>query len=201
MERSEYADLLECEIECEEISEDCVIDWLAENNYLDALILEYKIQAPRWKRSETVFRSYPSLKKLQDGQRSIAYKHLVMSGFEDEDSDGSMGWCAYCGIHLNICEMEVEHVQSQIEGGSSQWDNLVPACPDCNGEKAGQSADDFVNNSGLTLLDKCILLGRWQAARQHRETHPLIDFHFGALSKQKRASLFGKTAQQDAISA
>jgi hypothetical protein len=29
----------------------------------------------------------------------------------------------------------------------------------------------------------------------------LIDFHFGALSKQKRASLFGKTAQQDAISA
>lgn len=64
------------------------------------------------------------------------------------------GRCFYCGRATNpFASFCVDHVQPLIRGGTSDIDNLVPCCKDCNRCK------------GTLLLDE------WQTARRarHRE--------------------------------
>lgn len=59
------------------------------------------------------------------------------------------GCCAYCGCHLEMNEMQVDHVDSvyraDYEGrvASNEIDNLMPACRQCNFYKGTSTIDEF----------------------------------------------------------
>jgi hypothetical protein len=42
------------------------------------------------------------------------------------------GYCAWCGRALTKGDCQIDHVVPRREGGSSEPDNLVPACSRCN---------------------------------------------------------------------
>jgi 5-methylcytosine-specific restriction endonuclease McrA len=43
--------------------------------------------------------------------------------------------CGYCAMRGDRATMTVDHVVPRAAGGRSVWENLVAACPDCNGRK------------------------------------------------------------------
>jgi 5-methylcytosine-specific restriction endonuclease McrA len=45
------------------------------------------------------------------------------------------GRCAYCEKPLTISELTYDHVVPQSQGGGSDWENVVAACPSCNSNK------------------------------------------------------------------
>jgi len=190
---SDVSDLLELD----DVAEADVIEWLRENKLLESLVLEYKLHkkqaATRWRRDKTVFRPYTSLQKLKANENKRSEKYLVMSGFESQNHDGRSGWCAFCGIQLEVFEMEIEHLLPECSGGKKEWSNLVPACPDCNREKDNLPADKFVSKSKLFDGELQVLSQRWAAAKGYRDTHPLVEFHLGRLSTQKRRSFLNQS--------
>lgn len=53
------------------------------------------------------------------------------------------GHCAYCGCQLNVNNMTRDHVLAKSRGGTSELDNLLPACRACNLLKGDDSLDSF----------------------------------------------------------
>ena len=53
------------------------------------------------------------------------------------------GHCAYCGCVLNVNNMTRDHVVPKSRGGTSELDNLLPACRACNLQKGDDSLDSF----------------------------------------------------------
>lgn len=53
------------------------------------------------------------------------------------------GRCYYCG---ELGEMTVDHRVALSKGGSSEIDNLVPACADCNRYKASHDEVTFLSH-------------------------------------------------------
>ena len=53
------------------------------------------------------------------------------------------GHCAYCGCTLNVNNMTRDHVVAKSRGGTSELDNLLPACRACNLLKGDDSLDSF----------------------------------------------------------
>ena len=45
------------------------------------------------------------------------------------------GRCHYCGRHVGVNALTMDHVVPLIRGGRSVRGNLVPACKDCNSKK------------------------------------------------------------------
>lgn len=56
--------------------------------------------------------------------------------------------CQYCSVSLSPQVATIDHVIPKSKGGSSTWDNLVTACPECNRKKG----DKTPSEAGLTLL-------------------------------------------------
>jgi 5-methylcytosine-specific restriction endonuclease McrA len=44
--------------------------------------------------------------------------------------------CQYCGIQPGKEELTIDHVLPRSQGGTSNWENCVLACVDCNSRKA-----------------------------------------------------------------
>ncbi len=55
-----------------------------------------------------------------------------------KDRDGHK--CAYCGSTENL---HVDHVIPLVGGGSSELDNLVTACRECNCGKSGRTVEEW----------------------------------------------------------
>jgi 5-methylcytosine-specific restriction endonuclease McrA len=70
-------------------------------------------------------RPRPSRRKLSTTQRGYGWdwQQLVRSFYGKP--------CHYCGVPADT----VDHVVSLADGGTSEPDNLVPACKDCNSVK------------------------------------------------------------------
>ena len=47
----------------------------------------------------------------------------------------SSGICHYCGLKSNPKELTMDHKIPLARGGTSDKENLVPACKDCNNKK------------------------------------------------------------------
>lgn len=56
--------------------------------------------------------------------------------------DMTNGKCFYCGCTLDINDFHIDHFVPKSSGGTS-YNNLVPACPDCNLAKGCLSIDEF----------------------------------------------------------
>lgn len=56
------------------------------------------------------------------------------------------GRCAYCGCPLSLNEMQIDHVVPLHNGGTNDFDNLLPSCRSCNHYKDNFSIEIFRNN-------------------------------------------------------
>lgn len=45
------------------------------------------------------------------------------------------GRCAYCGLPIELAQMQVDHVHPKVAGGTDDLRNLAPACRYCNNYK------------------------------------------------------------------
>jgi len=47
------------------------------------------------------------------------------------------GRCAYCGNEITLKTMQVDHAKSKRNGGTDDYENLMPSCRLCNHYKRG----------------------------------------------------------------
>ena len=72
--------------------------------------------------------------------------------------DKMQGRCAYCGIMLNIEDMQVDHVIPLHRGGTNDMSNLVPACRGCNHYKSTLTLEEF-RKMIIAISDRLMLHG------------------------------------------
>lgn len=53
--------------------------------------------------------------------------------------------CAYCGEDLEYSKMQVDHIQSQSNGGNDEIGNYNPSCRPCNFYKSDFDIEGFRN--------------------------------------------------------
>jgi len=51
--------------------------------------------------------------------------------------------CAYCGIHLEYDNLQVDHIEAQALGGCDSIENYNPSCRSCNATKSTYTVEDF----------------------------------------------------------
>lgn len=49
--------------------------------------------------------------------------------------------CQYCMKRKSVHELTYDHVIPKSQGGKTTWTNIVSACGDCNGKKAGRTPE------------------------------------------------------------
>jgi len=99
------------------------------------------------------------------------------------------GHCAYCGIELDLCNMQVDHIKSQRGYGEfDEFENLNPSCPICNGWKHSDNLESF-RRSIQQQVRKCRDYSRnFRMAERYglvREIEKPIVFYFESLSTPK----------------
>lgn len=58
--------------------------------------------------------------------------------------DKMHGHCAYCGIELQIKDMQVDHIVPLYwYGGADEIENMYPACRSCNHYKSAYTLENF----------------------------------------------------------
>jgi 5-methylcytosine-specific restriction endonuclease McrA len=55
--------------------------------------------------------------------------------------------CQYCGVKRTPHELNYDHVVPRVQGGKTEWENIVTACYECNGKKRGRTPEQ----AGMTL--------------------------------------------------
>lgn len=53
------------------------------------------------------------------------------------------GHCAYCGKELAYKDMQVDHIIPRYNGGTDDYNNLLPSCRMCNFRKGTYSIEQF----------------------------------------------------------
>jgi 5-methylcytosine-specific restriction endonuclease McrA len=48
--------------------------------------------------------------------------------------------CQYCGDHLTLNQMTIDHVVPRVRGGVTRWDNVSSACYSCNSTKGHRTS-------------------------------------------------------------
>ena len=59
------------------------------------------------------------------------------------------GKCAYCGSHISLDEMQVDHIKPLALGGADDISNFAPACRMCNYYKSTLTIEKFREQLGL----------------------------------------------------
>lgn len=59
------------------------------------------------------------------------------------------GKCAYCGNHISLDEMQVDHIKPLALGGADDISNFAPACRMCNYYKSTLTLEKFREQLGL----------------------------------------------------
>ena len=57
--------------------------------------------------------------------------------------------CQYCGRKAPSVELQIDHIVPESAGGTSDKDNLVTACVDCNSGKAGKRLQERIGNQEI----------------------------------------------------
>lgn len=55
------------------------------------------------------------------------------------------GHCAYCGVDIDLCNMQIDHIKPKASGDPSvnEIENFNPACPICNNWKHCDNLETF----------------------------------------------------------
>lgn len=59
------------------------------------------------------------------------------------------GHCAYCGIEIDVADMQIDHVFPINRGGLDEKENMLPACRSCNHYKSTYGIEEFREEIGL----------------------------------------------------
>jgi len=73
------------------------------------------------------------------------------------------GQCFYCLRDINEGSCELDHVESQLNGGGNSYRNIVASCHQCNTKKQGGRAEDHMRQ----LLRKGLLSEKEFECRVH----------------------------------
>ena len=68
---------------------------------------------------------YLSIRAFTEAQKLAAYERQG-------------GFCAECGHHFDLSQMEADHITPWCEGGRTVADNCQMLCADCNREKGAK---------------------------------------------------------------
>ena len=88
------------------------------------------------------------------------------------------GHCAYCGTELPPLDAwHTEHVVPRSKGGSSELDNLVAACGECNSRKKTKEPHEFqmwlvsrIDDSLQEAQQRLLILRKYQTAAGETNT-------------------------------
>ena len=84
------------------------------------------------------------------------YVHFVRNAVK------SLGRCSYCGKILPPEKLTIDHIVPQTRGGVTTFENLVPACEHCNGEKGFLTISEYKDylwlKENLTMRDAEIFM-------------------------------------------
>lgn len=82
------------------------------------------------------------------------------------------GQCFYCLRDMNEISCELDHVESQLNGGGNGYRNIVASCHQCNTRKQGGSAEDHLRKLFRKgLLSEKEFEGRLHALEALRDGH------------------------------
>ena len=79
---------------------------------------------PTYKSVKFISKDYCSWKKTEDYSKWKKNQVLKQGGL-----------CWYCGVWLNFCRTNVEHIKPRSKGGTNHKSNLVISCASCNKKK------------------------------------------------------------------
>lgn len=51
------------------------------------------------------------------------------------------GQCQYCGVKISLTEFTYDHVVPRVQGGKTNWNNVVISCTSCNQRKGGRKPE------------------------------------------------------------
>lgn len=125
----------------------------------------------RWERHEEFVRlreeeRRKSEERQKQYQREQRKKRKVLTKSERLIIYGKYdGRCAYCGCELEYKDMQIDHAVA-IQGGDdadnmiaegtmNEFDNLMPACRQCNFYKGTNDIEGFRSLIGNTLIHTC----------------------------------------------
>ena len=109
------------------------------------------IEASRLKDFKKVVQSYPG--RLLDGDLTIftpsvirlrKYSGNMKRGIKFSrvnvlTRDGFK--CQYCGEHKRMADCNYDHVVPRVQGGKTEWTNIVTSCYPCNRKKADRTPE------------------------------------------------------------
>lgn len=76
-------------------------------------------------------------RKLRNSKRRQSFKRMLL---------GERPWveCHYCGQHLTLETVTLDHVKPLSKGGAMGIKNIVPACLACNRKRGNTDYKTFV---------------------------------------------------------
>lgn len=83
------------------------------------------------------------------------------------------GRCYYCETPLTLLSMTIDHLTPKSRGGTSEMDNLMPACQPCNHRKGDMTLTEFRE------IYEC----RRESVPVRRRTYTFWDVHESPLGK------------------
>lgn len=72
------------------------------------------------------------------------------------------GWCWYCGRRAVSC---LDHIVPVKDGGTNDYDNLVPSCEQCNLRKGVLSVEGFRAKWSLSIGKAIIFTFEYQRTK------------------------------------
>lgn len=97
------------------------------------------------------------------------------------------GHCAYCGKEINLKEMQVDHIDPKIGGGTDNIENLYPSCRDCNNYKYHSSIElwrNYIEN----IYNELQKSAKWRVAEKFgifERKNDKVEFYFEKFNNDK----------------
>lgn len=106
--------------------------------WLESSLLRVHAKQPHedWIRSVNFEIQVPRVIRLLTYDR-LPKQHLHLNRRNVLARDGHQ--CQYCGRHLPIHQLSLDHIVPRSKGGLTTWENVVCACLTCNVKKGGRT--------------------------------------------------------------
>ena len=131
---------------------------------------------PNWNKHQTL-EAYER-KKERDREysrkRRLKMKKLIeLNGkCEDEDFDIAVEYfdhrCAYCGKKRTLT---MDHVVSINDDGSTNADNIVPCCANCNSSKGAKDMENWFRGQAFFSEERLSFIKEYIESAKRRQTH------------------------------
>lgn len=98
--------------------------------------------------SPSVVLKTPAVVRLVSSGSVVRDKRVRFSRINVYVRDGFR--CQYCGEKKSMRDLNYDHVVPRVQGGKTDWDNIVTSCYGCNDKKGSRTPEQ----AGMKLLRK-----------------------------------------------